>query len=223
MSISPAERSSLVAASAILLREQISSGRWPIGMKIPPEAKLAEMLRVSGGTVREAVRTLGASGLIEVRQGDGTYVRSHSDLADTLQQLKRAGLRDQFEARLGLEVKAVRLGADRHSPQEIVHLHALLDARGNWNSERDKPAFIARDFAFHLAVVATAHNPVLVELYRFFSCTVNETIAATLGEDLPEPDTGAHRSLIDAIATGKPKCADEVVRAFMSPILLTLE
>jgi DNA-binding FadR family transcriptional regulator len=219
----PAPRSSLVASSAALLRAQISGGEWPIGMKMPVEAKLAEMLRVSRGTVREAVRSLVVSGLVEVRQGDGTYVRSKTDPADVLQRLRHANLRDQFEARLGLEIEAVRLGALRHTAEDISHLHALLDARGNWKNEQDKPAFVVRDFAFHVAIVATAGNTALVELYRFFSSAVNETIAATLGEDIPEPDMAAHRSLIDAIASGEPARSDETMRAFMSPVFLTLE
>jgi DNA-binding FadR family transcriptional regulator len=74
----------------------------------------------------------------------------------------------------------------------------------------------------HVAIVATAKNTALVELYRFFSSAVNETIAATLGEDIPEPDMAAHRSLIDAIASHDPTRADETLRAFMSPILDTL-
>jgi DNA-binding FadR family transcriptional regulator len=218
-----ANRSSLVSSSTALLREQIGSGQWPIGTKIPVEARLAEMLQVSRGTVREAIRSLAVSGMVEVRQGDGTYVRSHTDPVDTLRHLRHANLRDQFEARLGLEVEAVRLGAVRHSPEEIAHLHALLDARGNWKNEQDKPAFVARDFAFHVAIVATAQNTALVELYRFFSSAVTETIAATLGEDIPEPDMPAHRSLIDAIASSDPSRADETLRAFISPVLLTLE
>src|SRR6201995_2839803 len=111
----PATRSSLVASSAALLRAQISGGEWPVGMKMPVEAKLAEMLQVSRGTVREAVRSLAVAGLVEVRQGDGTYVRSQTDPTDMVRRLRHATLRDQFEARLGLEVEAVRLGALRHT------------------------------------------------------------------------------------------------------------
>lgn len=218
-----ATRSSLVASSVSLLREQISSGQWPVGMKIPVEAKLAEMLQVSRGTLREAVRSLADAGLVEVRQGDGTYVRSQTDPAGMLHRLRHATLRNQFEARLGLEVEAVRLAALRHTTEDIAHLHALLDARGNWKDEQDKPAFVARDFAFHVAIVATARNAALVDLYRFFSDAVNETIASTLGDDIPEPDMAAHRTFINAIASGDPAHADATVRAFMSPILLSLE
>lgn len=205
-----------------MLREQISSGKWPIGSKIPVEAQLAELLRVSRGTVREAVRTLVDAGLLEVRQGAGTFVRASSSNHDVLRRLRHATLRDQFEARLGLEVEAVRLGAVRHTSEMIEELYALLEQRGDLHGDDDKPDFIANDYAFHLATVATSNNTALIDLYRFFSQTVNETIAATLTAEIPEPDMAAHRSIIEAIASGDPGHAEAILRAFMAPILSTL-
>jgi DNA-binding FadR family transcriptional regulator len=218
----PAARSSLATNAADLLREQISSGAWPVGTKIPVEAKLAGMLEISRGTVREAVKTLAASGLLEVRQGDGTYVRSRIDPVQAVRRLRHSSLRDQFEARLALEVEAARLAAVRHRADQIGHFHALLDARGNWDAGDDKAAFVARDYAFHLAVVAASGNPALVQLYQFFSESVNETIASTLDEDIPEPDMAAHRSIIHGIASRDPDQADKAVRAFMTPVFQTL-
>lgn len=220
--ISAVSRSSLVAASADSLREQIARGAWPVGSRIPIEPELATMLGVSRGTVREAVRTLSAAGLLEVRQGAGTFVKADTASDDVLRKVRRAALRDQFEARLGLEVEAVRLGAVRHAPATIAELHALLDARGSWRDEADKPEFIRRDHAFHAAVVATSRNSALIDLYGFFSQAVNETIAATLTAEIPEPDMRAHRSIVDAVASGDPDRADATLRAFMSPILLKL-
>jgi DNA-binding FadR family transcriptional regulator len=213
---------SLVNSSAQLLRSRITHGEWPLGSKIPIEAELAKRLKVSRSTVREAVRILAVQGLLDVRQGAGTFVRATAVANDVERRLERATLRDQFEARLGLEVEAVRLGSLRHSPRTIATLHALLDARGESNDARDKPGFVAHDHAFHVAVVAASKNEALINLYEFFSQSVSKTIAATLTGDIPEPDMAAHRSIIDAMASGDPERADATLRAFMSPILSTL-
>ena len=69
-------RTSLADAAANSIRTEIAAGRWPIGSRIPIEPQLAQLLGVSRGTVREAVKTLVSRGLLEVRQGSGTYVRS---------------------------------------------------------------------------------------------------------------------------------------------------
>ena len=180
------------------------------------------MLQVSRGTVREAVRTLATAGLLDVRQGAGTFVRARVSTGDVLRKVRRTTLRDQFEARLGLEIEAVRSAALRHTAPMISELHDLLDARGDWVDEADKPEFIVRDHTFHAAVIAASCNQALVELYGFFSQSVGETIAATLTAEIPEPDIAAHRSIVEAIASGDPAGADATLRRFMAPILSTL-
>ena len=63
------------------IRERIASGTWTAGTKIPPEAELCELHRVSRITVRHALRNLVDQGLLERRQGKGTFVRDHSMIA----------------------------------------------------------------------------------------------------------------------------------------------
>lgn len=204
------------------IRGEIIARRWLVGEKLPNEASLSSMLSVSRGTIREAVRVLVSQGFLETRQGSGTYVRSVTDVSRPLDMARRAGLRDQFEARLALEVEAARLAALRHSPEIVSQLHALLIARGNYTGG-DKAAFIERDLAFHKAVVAASQNRAMIELYEFFSLSIAETIEATLGADIPEPDMQAHIAIVDAIETGNPEAADAAVRRFMAPVVATLD
>ncbi len=65
------------------LRQSITTGEWPVGTRIPPtEPNLATALGVGRNTVREAVRALAHSGILEVRRGgDGTYVRATSEIS----------------------------------------------------------------------------------------------------------------------------------------------
>ena len=204
------------------IRSEIMGRRWLVGEKLPNEASLSSMLSVSRGTIREAVRVLASQGYLETRQGSGTYVRSNTDISLPLDMARRAGLRDQFEARLALEVEAARLAALRHSPEVVSQLRVLLVARGNY-AGGDKAAFIERDLAFHKAVVAASRNRAMIEIYEFFSLSIAETIEATLGEDIPEPDMQAHIAIVDAIEAGNPEAADIAVRRFMAPIVATLD
>jgi DNA-binding FadR family transcriptional regulator len=63
----------------------------------------------------------------------------------------------------------------------------------------------------------------MVEIYDFFSASIAETIEATLGADIPEPDMQAHADIIEAIATGDPEQADAAVRRFMAPVINTFD
>tara|TARA_Y100001963_G_scaffold88962_1_gene122921 strand:- start:204 stop:455 length:252 start_codon:yes stop_codon:yes gene_type:complete len=79
--------------------------------RIPTESALSERLSVSRNPVREAVRVLAHVRLLQLRQGDDTYVRAQYDPGKTLRRIDRAALRDRIEVRLTLEVEAARLAA----------------------------------------------------------------------------------------------------------------
>jgi DNA-binding FadR family transcriptional regulator len=215
-------KTNLADTAVEAIRIEILERRWAIGEKLPNEATLSATLSVSRGTVREAVRVLVSQGYLETRQGSGTYVLSTADTTRPLTMARRAGLRDQFEARLALDAEAARLAALRQTPAMIAGLRTLLVARGN-HDDGDKAAFVARDFAFHQAVIAASQNSVLIGMYDFFSTLIAETIEATLGKDLPEPDMAAHAAIVDAIESGDPEAADAAVRRFMAPILSALD
>ena len=204
------------------IRNEILGRRWAVGDRLPNETTLSAMLAVSRGTVREAVRVLVSQGYLETRQGSGTYVLSTADTSRPLSMARGAGLRDQFESRCALDTEAARLAAIRQTPAVIAGLRSLLAERGNYEGG-DRAAFVARDLAFHQAVIAASQNSVLVGMYDFFSTLIAETIEATLGEDLPEPDMEAHAAIVDAIETGDPERADAAVRRFMAPVLSALD
>jgi DNA-binding FadR family transcriptional regulator len=219
----PAARISLVDSAADILRERIRSGVWKIGDKLPIEPELAVLLQVSRGTVRAAVRSLVVEGLLDVRQGAGTFVASATERSAEVKRLRRMGLRSQFEVRRALEVEAMRLAAVRATVRDLKQLRSLLKKRSHWlGVDSDKARFVADDYLFHLAILKAAHNPALLETYEFLSIAVNETIASTLEVDIPEPDYEAHRSLIDAIESRSPDIAEKAVRDFMDFILVAL-
>jgi DNA-binding FadR family transcriptional regulator len=223
--LAQAPRISLADTAADSIRAEISAGRWAVGSRIPIEPQLAQLLGVSRGTVREAVKTLVSRGLLEVRQGSGTYVRSGFDPSSSLQKMRLASLRDQFEVRRALEVEAARLAAVRHTARDLRRLHALLDKRGVPNAGEGGDggaAFIERDLAFHLAIVDVSGNLALAETCRFITGYIKETIASTMGTVLPEPDETAHRAIVEGIASRDPDVAAAAVRDFMAPMINAL-
>jgi DNA-binding FadR family transcriptional regulator len=223
--LAQAPRTSLADTAADSIRAEISAGRWAVGSRIPIEPQLAQLLGVSRGTVREAVKTLVSRGLLEVRQGSGTYVRSGFDPSSSLQKMRLASLRDQFEVRRALEVEAARLAAVRHTARDLRRLHTLLDKRGVPDASEGGDggaAFIERDLAFHLAIVDVSGNLALAETCRFITGYIKETIASTMGTVLPEPDEAAHRAIVEGIASRDPDVAAAAVRDFMAPMINAL-
>jgi DNA-binding FadR family transcriptional regulator len=218
----PLARTNLAETAVESILAEIVAKRWALGERLPNEAALSSMLSVSRGTVREAVRVLVAQGYLETRQGSGTYLRSTIDPVRNLSKARRASLRDRFEARCALDVEAARLAALRQSPDIVANLRTLLVERGN-HGDYARDVFVRRDLAFHTAVIAASGNRAMMEIYEFFSASIQETIEATVRNEVPEPDMHAHIDIVDAIASGDPEKADAAVRRFMAPVITALD
>ncbi|MBR1219517.1 FadR family transcriptional regulator [Bradyrhizobium sp. U87765 SZCCT0131] len=216
-------RRSLVESAIDLIRSQVESGVWKVGERIPKEAELAEMLQVGRNTVREAVRVLSHARMLEVRQGDGTYVRSSVDPAEIMRRVSRASLRDHFELRVVLETEAARLAATRATAEDLLRLQQTLDARNAISKDDDFDAFVTSDIAFHVAVARAAHNSALEELYRYFSTAVLLNVRSSLIEhNLPEPDAADHAAIVTAIVQRDPDRAADAARAVLAPAIAAL-
>ncbi|MCP2179199.1 FadR/GntR family transcriptional regulator [Prauserella alba] len=215
MPLSAPQRSGLVDQVIGQLREAIRSGEWPLGERIPTEASLAADLGVGRNTVREAVRALAHSGLLDVRQGDGTYVRATSEVSGAIRNLAGTELREVLQVRKPLEVEGARLAAAARTDDDIARLRELLDGRDRAWADREIDDYVRIDAAFHQAAVEAAHNSVLTELYRGLTEVVVASVAAMTRLGLPKPEETGHRGLLDAIvARDADRAATEVCAFF---------
>lgn len=229
MSLAPIHKGSLVESVIEQLRTTVESGKWPVGEKIPVESILAVRFDVSRNTVREAVRVLVHAGMLETRQGAGTFVRATVDPAETLRRIDRAGLLERVEVRLTLETEAARMAALRHDDEDRKAMREALDERAahttvDRTTEAETLAsFIAADARFHAAVVAAAHNNALSDLYRYFAVAIDETIRQTeIDRDLPEPSQADHETLFVAITAGDPEASAAATRALLANTISAL-
>ena len=138
------------------------------GDRLPPERELAQQLGVSRPSVREAMIALETAGVIEVRTGSGTYVRSVVDEKFRLPWSQQAdtapGVREQFDARKLIEPELAALAAQSATKDEIDALAAAVDRadahfRKGERAEDD-------DYFFHTNLAAASRNTVLAELIR---------------------------------------------------------
>lgn len=205
MTLRTAGRQSLVDTVVDQLRAQLTNGDWAVGDRIPTEHELAEQLGVGRNTVREAVRVLVHAGLLESRQGNGTFVRSTADPSAVLREIRAAGTLDVLELRVALEAEAARLAAERRDTADMVALRAVLRTLRE-HGDRAADA----DMAFHMGVVQATHNPAFIEVYRFFSVQVHESLVTSLrDEEMPRSTSTRTRpwSTPSRAATRRPRNA----------------
>lgn len=215
---------SLVDLALEELGQRLTSGTWAVGSRIPTEPELAEQLGISRNTVREAIRVLLYAGLLEVRQGDGTYVRAITSPAEAMRSISRASLREQLEVRAVLEESTARLAALRADAHDIAQIERCLAVRGEQHQYQSADDFIARDLDFHLAIADACGNAALAELYRYFSRTVQLGIQFTIQDEaLPDPDLASHQAIVTAIRNGDAVAAGQAAAAVTGPLLQALD
>lgn len=203
------------------VQAQLTSGIWSVGDRIPGEYDLAGRLQVSRPAIREAIRALTHIGVLEVRRGDGTYVRSTADPRPLLRRFERATLRDVFELQQAYDVQAARLAARRRTSEDLLALEVLLEDR---DAATEPDEFAAADVRFHLGIADASHNPLLVEAFRYFQSRLRESLStARLDRRLPDAGPAAHRAVVDAIAARDPEAAGHAAECVIVPTLDALE
>lgn len=214
-----ARRAGLIDQVIVQLRDQITSGAWPVGSRIPTEAELAQLTATSRNTVREAVQSLVHAGLLERRQGSGTYVLAASELAGAVsRRVAAARHRDVLEVRRALEVGAARLAAVRRTPEDIDRMRDLLRRRAEARQTGDVDGVVSTDVDLHRTIAQASHNPVLAELYENLLDSLEENVRRNL-EVLQPQDDSDHVELVEAIIAEQPERAAVEAACFLDDLL----
>lgn len=204
------------------IKDMIDKGRFKSGDQLPVERELAEVFRVSRSSVREAIRSLESQGLLECRQGNGTYIAKHpveslvSPLASVISS-EKDGQRELFEMRRLIEPQLAWLAAERATDEEIRLLEKTLAqqereiTRGESGTETDRN--------FHYILAGAARNRFLLHIVDnnmgFFLESRDNFLQV---EGRPEKSIRRHRELLDAIKVRDPEGAAQAMREHLIDI-----
>lgn len=215
----PLRRVGLIDQAAARFRDEVVSGRWPVGERIPTEVALVAEFGIGRNTVREALQSLVHAGLLRREQGRGTFVISRSELTGTLErQLAGGSRRHYLELRLALDSTAASLAAASRTDADVVLLRELRDRREETWSTDDTDARASADLDLHRAIVEATHNPLYVTLYS----SMLDVFAVHMRDEENEDEDAAHRhhhELVEAIADADADRAAAAVAAIMDPFL----
>lgn len=170
------------------LRRRILSGALPAGSRIDQDAE-AERLRASRMPIREALRRLGAEGLVDIAPHRGAVVRA----------LSAADLEDLYVMRLALEGVAGRLGAAQLSPEDLEAMRQMLPAMEEVVAQEDPVAWLELDWSFHHTLYRAAQRPRLLQTIHQLREEARRY--RTVGLSLPrvlEVSLHEHRAMIEA-------------------------
>jgi GntR family transcriptional repressor for pyruvate dehydrogenase complex len=227
--IAPIRREPLATEIARRLVEYLLSGQVGPGQRMPSERQLAQAFGVGRSAMREAIKSLSLIGLVEVRHGDGTYLRRTDD--SLLPQVIEWGLllgeprtRDLVEARQKIESVIAGLAAERRSEDDLAELRRLL-ARMEQQAEPggDADAFVEADVGFHLRLADAARNTALRDVLAGVQALLRVWISRVIAAGHREISYREHVPILDAVARGDPMGAQAAMEAHMASAAGRLE
>jgi GntR family transcriptional regulator, transcriptional repressor for pyruvate dehydrogenase complex len=194
------------------IREMIASGEFKPGDRLPKEADLAARLEVSRNSLREAIRALSLIHIVDVRQGDGTYVTSMepellSEAVSFVIDFHRA---DKILHLLGvrrvLEPAATALAAAQIGEPDLAALRALLD---EMHATASVEAIVRLDAAFHSRIASCSGNPVLASLIDAISAPTTRARVwrGITQEGAVQRTHEEHERIYAALASHEPELA----------------
>lgn len=198
------------------IKTMIAEGRLASGDRLPPERELAEKFLVSRTSVREALRALESLGLVEIRPGEGTFIREASldRLIEPLALVmvsQRESIAELFEARRLLEPAIAGLAAARATPDEIQEMERILEAQAR--EVAGGRTGLAQDAEFHAAIGRAAHNEAITRIAH----AVMDLLTQSREESLNTPGRPTrshqdHRRILHAITQRQVAAAEEAMR-----------
>jgi GntR family transcriptional repressor for pyruvate dehydrogenase complex len=187
------------------------------GTRLPSERELGEQFGVSRTVVREAVRSLAAKGILEVRAGSGVHVAAVNAASVSQQMslfLRGRGILDYGkinEVRVTLEIRTSRLAAERASDEDVADLRRNCEAMASL--EHDLEAASVADVEFHRTIARATHNELFLVMLDSIGDILLEIRRVTLGVPHRFQDgIGFHRRILDRIAAHDVEGAAQAMR-----------
>jgi len=211
-------RDSLSSIVAKGIAERIESGEFSVGDKLPIEAQLGETYNVSRTVVREAIAHLRSEGLVESRQGVGVFVSGQNGVLKISPEKagELAEILEILELRLGVEVEAAGLAAQRRSDENLAKIIEIIETTADLDRFIENPREL--DFSFHMAIAEATGNGYMPRFLSFIGPVIiprSQLIHASVPEltrDYLAKMNDEHRRIADAIARKDVLDAREAMR-----------
>jgi len=222
MAIEPIKSTRIYEEIVRQIKTMISEGRLKSGDQLPPERDLAEKFVVSRTSVREALRALESLGLVEIRPGEGTFVREVSveSLIEPLAMVmasQREAIGELFEARRLLEPVIAGLAAGRATPEELHEMGRILEDQAKEIAAGRTG--LPQDAQFHAAIASAAHNRAITRLVHGIMDLLGQSREESLNTPgRPVQSHEDHRRILEAITRRDVAAAEQAMRDHVTAV-----
>lgn len=209
------------------IQQDILAGKYEVGEKLPSERELAITYQVSRNSIREAIRLLELKNLVEIKYGDGTFIKNISiqstknDLVHVLVTTDKTSIYEMLELRYILESQCAFLAALRANTQDFEKIAKSLEMMRA--AQADEKLGIQADLSFHIAIAEATHNQILVDLITSLMPHMRNTIEVTRKYRLAEKTNisrtfDEHKQIYLAISRGDSEHAKTLMEKHIRTI-----
>ena len=175
--IQPIQRKDVTTGIVDNILQMIGDGYWSPGERLPSQREMASQMDVSMASLREALYSLQAMGVLEMKHGSGTYVSNNTvnpgeKLIELSLMLGGLDIKMFFEARRVIETGLSRLAAEHGTEEQIARLFGILYEQKAAFADGDQDQLHELDLAFHKLIADMANNNFLFQ--------INETLFVNL-------------------------------------------
>lgn len=151
------------------IEDMIDEGRFTAGEKLPSVRELCELYGVGRSAVRDAITALQGKGLVQVKQGEGTYILGFDSSKLFTANHLLPGIKDikeLFQARKMVEAGLAEMAAKHRTDDDLKNMASLLKRDDGWES----------DYLFHHSIATAAGNTIMVHFIEFISSTLKKSM-----------------------------------------------
>ncbi|WP_040949410.1 FadR/GntR family transcriptional regulator [Gorillibacterium massiliense] len=197
----PVQKRKLVDEILEQLQNKIFSGQFKPGDKLPTETELMEQLSVGRSTVREAVKILVHAEVLQVRHGDGTYIKSVKHPESYLKSAKRYNEQHIYEVRKMLDMQLCEIAVANRTEEDLEKMQTYLTQRKKALDSGNYADYVEADVYFHFALAQSTQNELFIDLYRDFCAILKKYLSNLIVKDIRQYDdsTVIHEQLLLAI------------------------
>lgn len=195
-----------------ILQSRIVDGEWPDGFRLESQRELAEQLGVSRASLREAISSLEAFGLVSVEPGRGVFVRAGAQRPQAEADTPPHSPEELYEARYLMEGWAAALAALSITDAQIAELGVVVARMGEALALQDHAALDRLDYAFHACIASACSNALLRKLLAPIFSEHDMSNAPIVDTAFISTRVKEHQAIFAALSARDPARAQAAMR-----------
>ncbi|MFM0640784.1 FadR/GntR family transcriptional regulator [Paraburkholderia metrosideri] len=205
-------------AAIATIRERIEAGVYPVGSLLPAQRQLSEELAISRASLREALSTLEALGLLIIRPGKGVYVESaQATAAQSWRFAEQSSLPDTYQMRFALEGFIARMAALAVSDSDLAWFEDNITAMQTALACDELDAAARLDYDFHMRIVSIAGNAAIESILSSSADIMKESQRMPFyRRELVLSTYTEHRAILDALKARDSAAAGKAIETHIS-------